>query len=486
MTLKIAVVMVFLSFATMFLSTYIVSSLVAWIVLIISSLLFLFVTLHELRVGRFHREELRRSKIAKTPLAIIIVPVVSSALVFLSEFNFLQDWYKPIMISSLTIIFFTNMFSLPLALASKKFEDELLKETTFPPISVIIPAYNEEVWIRSCIEAVLEADYPSKEVIVVDDGSVDRTYEFASLYRTKGVIVLRKPNGGKASALNYGIRFSSADIIVSVDADTIISREALKHIVAPFKNHNVVGVAGNIHVVNKVNWLTKNQALEYITQLNIIRRATSYLGVVQVMPGPLAAYRKTHFYTVGGYDKFTLTEDFDVTVKLQKTGGIIQAPSQAKAYTEAPKALKSFYRQRIRWYRGNLQVLLRHRDALINPRYGHLTNIIFPLLVIQQIAVPVLGVAAIPAAVMIALAGGLPYVIMLFLVFTLLQSFISLIALDLDDEDVRMALYAPFAVIGYKQLLDIIAFKAIIDVLILRRRGMWTRAEKFGLEQLRA
>jgi cellulose synthase/poly-beta-1,6-N-acetylglucosamine synthase-like glycosyltransferase len=187
----------------------------------------------------------------------------------------------------------------------------------------------------------------------------------------------------------------------------------LRNIVKPFMDPHVVGVAGNVKVVNQVNWLTKNQALEYLTQLNIIRRATSFFGAVQVMPGPLAAFRRQQAIQVGRYDRETLTEDFDITVKLQKAGGVIQAPSNAYAYTEAPSKLSSLYKQRLRWYRGNTQVLLRHKDALSNPRYGFLNYLIFPLLVTQQIVAPILGVLAIPAAVMTILAGGAAYVLFL-------------------------------------------------------------------------
>ncbi|MDJ0271520.1 MAG: glycosyltransferase family 2 protein, partial [Aigarchaeota archaeon] len=242
------------------------------------------------------------------------------------------------------------------------------------------------------------------------------------------------------------------------------------------------GVAGNVRVVNRENWLTKNQALEYVTQLNVARRATSFLGVVQVMPGPLAAFRRSMAATLGGYDRITLTEDFDLTVKLLKTGGVIQAPPGAFAFTEAPARLRDLYKQRLRWYRGNTQVLIRHSDAFRVRRYGRLSQLVFPLMVLQQIVIPVLGVASIPAAIFIILAGGLGYVLRLFAVFSVLQLCISLIALDIQDDDMRLGIYAPFAVVGYKHLLDIIALKAVFDILVLRRKPKWTRAEKKGLE----
>jgi cellulose synthase/poly-beta-1,6-N-acetylglucosamine synthase-like glycosyltransferase len=300
---------------------------------------------------------------------LVITPLASSLFILVEEFNVLGEWYKPIMLSSFSIVYLTNFMAVPLAVASKHREKQITASMPYiVPLTVIIPAYNEEKWIGHCIEAVLEADYPSKEVIVVDDGSTDNTYEVASRYASRGVTVLRKPNGGKASALNYGLLFATGEVVVCIDADSIIGRETLKNIVKPFMDPHVVGVAGNVKVVNQVNWLTKNQALEYLTQLNIIRRATSFFGAVQVMPGPLAAFRRQQAIQVGRYDRETLTEDFDITVKLQKAGGVIQAPSNAYAYTEAPSKLSSLYRQRLRWYRGNTQVLLRHKDVPLKPK----------------------------------------------------------------------------------------------------------------------
>ncbi|MCS6769986.1 MAG: glycosyltransferase family 2 protein [Candidatus Caldarchaeum sp.] len=472
-----------MAFATILLAAFIVSSLAAWLCFAAAAILCVAVLIDGLRKGPFYREEVRRSRYPVLSTLIFIVPIFSSLFIFVEESIQTVEWYRPVMLSSFTILFFINMLSLPLSVLTKHREESLeKKQPVILPVSVIIPAYNEEKWIGHCIEAVLESDYPSKEIIVVDDGSTDRTYEIALRYRDKGVTVLRKPNGGKASALNYGMLFASGSIIVSIDADTIINRHALTYLVKSFEDPNVVGVAGNVRVVNRVNWLTKNQALEYVTQINIVRRATSFFGVVQVMPGPLAAFRKSYADAVGKYDKATITEDFDITVKLLKTGGVIQSHSKAIAYTEAPLNISSLYKQRLRWYRGNTQVLLRHRDALRNPKYGFLNLLVFPLLVIQQIIAPTLGVIAIPAAAIVILNGGLAYVLLLWAVFILLQSFLSLMALDIEGDDVRQVLYAPFAVLGYKQLLDIIAFKSVIDVLVLRRRPKWTSAQKVGLK----
>ena len=152
--------------------------------------------------------------------------------------------------------------------------------TTFPKISVIIPAYNEEKVVANTIEGLLETKYPNKEIIFVDDGSTDSTLAIASRYKEK-IRVLHKENGGKSTALNYGIVYAKGDIVVIVDADTIIGRNSLKEIVKGFEiDEHVAAVAGNIKVRNRMNIITKCQALEYITGIQIVRRAFDIFGSI--------------------------------------------------------------------------------------------------------------------------------------------------------------------------------------------------------------
>jgi cellulose synthase/poly-beta-1,6-N-acetylglucosamine synthase-like glycosyltransferase len=462
---------------------FIVSSLSVWLVFTASSILCITVLFYGLKKGKFYREELRRSRYAFVSYALVITPLASSLFILVDGFYTFGDWYKPIMLADFTAIFLIHMLLVPLAVADKYHEKRSLDTKPYvPSITIIIPAYNEEKWIAHCIEAVLEANYPSKEVIVVDDGSTDNTYEIASRYASRGVTVLRKPNGGKASAINYGLLFATGEVVVCIDADSIIGRETLKNIVKPFMDTRVLGVAGNVKVVNPLGWLTKCQALEYIGSINIMRRATSFFGAVNVMPGALTAFRRSQVTLIGRYDKETVAEDFDITVKLQKVGGIVQAPTNAFVYTEAPSKLSSFYLQRLRWNRGGLQVLLRHRDVLSNPRYGFLNYLVYPFVVMHLIVLPVLGVLSIPAMFLTILSGGAAYVLFLTIVFSLLSAFLFLTALAIDEEDVRLAVYSPFFAVGYKNVLDIIGIIAIFDILILRRRPRWTRAEKVGLE----
>jgi len=480
---RYTLVLALLSLATLSLIPLLVGRLTVWVSYAVGIVLALSLTISYLRRKQFFREETRRGRVPIASIGLVVIPALTGLVTLIEGFNFFQEWYKPILLSSFTITFFVNLFSVPMALKNRAWEEHVEKmEPYITGVSVIVPAYNEEKWIGKTIEALLETDYPNLEIIVVDDGSTDRTYEIASQYKRRGVIVLHKENGGKASAINYGLLYARGDVIFTVDADSLVSKNAIPLMTSYFRDRRVVGVAGNVRVVNRVNWLTGNQALEYVTQINLLRRATASLGVVQVMPGPLSAFRREVLTGLGKYDRDTVTEDFDTTVKLLKTGGIVQAHTKAVAYTEAPTNLGDLYRQRIRWYRGNVQVFLKHRDAFTNPRYGFLNNVIYPLLFIQEFVIPTLGILAVPVALYVIATGGLYYIINLTITFIILQAFLSLLALDIEDEDVRLVKYAPFAVYGYKTLLDAFMVKAAIDVILLRRKVRWTRAEKVGYE----
>jgi cellulose synthase/poly-beta-1,6-N-acetylglucosamine synthase-like glycosyltransferase len=238
---------------------------------------------------------------------------------------------------------------------------------SYPKVNILVPAYNEESCIADTLESLVEACYPNKEIIVVDDGSTDRTVKIAMQYASEGVKVFSKENGGKFSALNYGLALSDGDLIIIVDADSIIERRAIKELVKKFENPDVVAVCGNIKVLNRNNFLTKCQALEYIFSINIMKRALDTFGSITVVPGALGAFRKGTLTAGGSYDKDTLTEDFDTTLKVLKSGKVVQASSHASAYTEAPETMRDLYKQRMRWYRGNYQTISKHRDAFTNP-----------------------------------------------------------------------------------------------------------------------
>ena len=412
-----------------------------------------------------------------------VLPLLFGFLALYEGIKELQAFSIAIIASGLTLTFLYNFFAVPLAIYHKfrELKDIAKPIPLYPSVSIIVPAYNEEKVIARTIDALIEADYPNKEIIIVDDGSTDRTLSIALGYKKYGVKVYHKENSGKWSAINYGLKFARGEIIVVIDADSIVGRDALKELVKGFSDPNVVAVCGNVKVLNRVNWITKCQALEYITGINIFRRALDMVGAVPVVPGALGAFKKKALETVGLYDRDTIVEDFDITIKLLKSGNIVLASSYACVYTEAPQTLKDLYRQRMRWYRGNFQVLIKHLDSLLNPRYGVLHRLTMPYVLSSMVFLPLAGIVIWVSAIYSILIGAWLPVLKLFMIFVILQALLSFLAIDIDEEDLSLVAYSPFFVIGFKHIIDFLLLKAFFDVVILRRHVVWTRARRIGL-----
>ena len=224
-------------------------------------------------------------------------------------------------------------------------------------MSIIVPAYNEEVNAVSSLENLLRTDYPNFEIIFVDDGSKDGTFkkvQYAFEGNTK-VRVYTKTNGGKASALNFGIQQSEAEYVICIDADTKLLPDAASKLMMHFGDvqyHNgkkVGAVAGNVKVGNTVNLLTRWQSIEYISSQNFDRKAFAYVNAITVVPGAIGAFRKKAIEEAGGFATDTLAEDCDLTIRMLRCNYIIENENNAIAMTEAPETVKMFIKQRFRW-----------------------------------------------------------------------------------------------------------------------------------------
>jgi glycosyltransferase involved in cell wall biosynthesis len=413
-------------------------------------------------------------------LFLLASPFVIGTLIAYEGYTLLESPTRIILLWAMTISFWSTMLFVPMAVLSKYKEDIQPDVKSYPKISVIIPAYNEEKVIANTIEGLLETKYPKKEIIFVDDGSKDKTLEIASQYKDK-IKILHKENGGKATAINYGVLYSTGEIIVIVDADTIIGRHSLKEIVKGFElNEHVAAVAGNIKVRNRTNWITRCQALEYITGIQIVRRAFDVFGSITIVPGALGAFKKSYLKEAGAYGKETIVEDFDQTIKLLKAGLITQGSTKATAYTEAPNTIRDFVAQRKRWYRGNIQVLKRHSDALTNPRFGYLQKLSLPYLFLGMIVTPIIGFTATANAILGIILGDGWYVLQVSLIFIVVHYLMTSLALRIDGEDQKLLIHAGFLVFGYKQIVDFLLLKAIIEQL-RKKKATWTSAERIGV-----
>ena len=241
--------------------------------------------------------------------------------------------------------------------------------TTFPKISIIVPAFNEAKTIKNCIKSLQNLDYPNFEIIVIDDGSTDNTLEIASKYDYAKVF--SQENQGKPIALNNGISHSSGEIILTVDADTELDSKALKTIARRFAANNKLGaVSGNVKVKREPTILNTIQSAEYATGINLVRKGQSVLGTVMIVPGPVAALKKEVIEEVGFFSDDTFAEDFDITVKILKKGYEIEYEEASLAYTDTPKNIEDLIKQRRRWYRGMIQVLDKYKSMYFNRKYG--------------------------------------------------------------------------------------------------------------------
>jgi poly-beta-1,6 N-acetyl-D-glucosamine synthase len=413
-------------------------------------------------------------------LFLLVAPTTLGIIVGYDTYTIEQSVVTAILLWGLTLTFWSTLLFVPLSLYSKYRESFLQDLNTYPRISVIVPSYNEEKVIERTIQGLIATNYPNKEIIVVNDGSNDKTAEIIDRYKRQ-VKILHKTNSGKASAINFGLAYSTGEIIVVLDADTIIGPDSLVHLVRGFSfDKDVAAVAGNIKVRNRKNWLTWCQALEYVTGIQIARRALDVFGAINVIPGALGAFKKEILEEIGSYHKDTLVEDFDVTLKILKSKLVIAGSTKATAFTEAPETLTSFVRQRRRWYGGNLQVFVRHSDALINPRFGLLQRLVFPFMVFSSVVMPFVGLITIGVAILAAISQNGLFVAEIFAIFCLLQCLQAALAIRLDNEDPKLILYAIFLVVGFKQLLDILQTRAVFERL-LNRKAVWTRADRVGI-----
>ena len=260
-------------------------------------------------------------------------------------------------------------------------------------MTVLIPAYNEEAVIVDTVEAALASDYPRLEVLVVDDGSADRTAELVreNFGRDPRVRLLQQPNRGKPSALNHGLAEATGQVIVSIDADTIVDPEAMPRLVRHFADPKVGAVAGNVKVANRNRWLTRWQALEYITSQNLEKRAFDLLNCIPVVPGAVGAWRADVLRESGGFSGDTVAEDTDLTLTIRRNGWKILYDEDAIGRTEVPETVDTLIRQRFRWTFGTLQAVWKHRDTAGNPKYGTLGWVAIPNIFLFQIILPLVS-----------------------------------------------------------------------------------------------
>jgi len=259
------------------------------------------------------------------------------------------------------------------------------------PVSVVVPAFNEAATIVSTVRSLVASEHPV-EVVVVDDGSTDGTADAVEALRLPGVQVVRKPNGGKPSALNVGIAAARHDLVVLMDGDTVFEPATVGHLVGPFADPRVGAVAGNARVADRRSIVARWQHIEYVIGFNIDRRVQDAWGVVTTVPGAIGAYRREALVDVGGVSDDTLAEDTDLTIALGRAGWRVVYEPAARAWTDAPSSFAQLWRQRYRWSYGIMQSLWKHRHAVVERgRSGHVGRVGLLLTGLFQVLLPLLA-----------------------------------------------------------------------------------------------
>jgi peptidoglycan-N-acetylglucosamine deacetylase len=254
-------------------------------------------------------------------------------------------------------------------------------------VTVLIPAFNEARVIVASVQRILASTHQKLDVIVIDDGSTDGTAEAVrgAFADEPSVKLIRVRNGGKARAINFGLQRATGDIVVVLDADTQFEPKTISRLVRWFADPKIGAVAGNAKVGNRINMLTRWQALEYITAQNLERRALATLGCITVVPGAVGAWRRECIVKLGGFPADTLAEDQDLTIQIQREGRKVVFDASAIAWTEAPDTIAGLAKQRFRWAFGTLQCIWKHRRMSLNPRYGALGLVALPQVWLFQI-----------------------------------------------------------------------------------------------------
>jgi cellulose synthase/poly-beta-1,6-N-acetylglucosamine synthase-like glycosyltransferase/peptidoglycan/xylan/chitin deacetylase (PgdA/CDA1 family) len=339
------------------------------------------------------------------------------------------------------------------------------EETFEPPVSIVVPAFNEAVGIEKAIRSLDASEYPEFEVIVVDDGSTDGTAELIEALGLPRVQVRRQPNGGKPAALNHGIAAAQHDVIVMVDADTIFEPHTLRRLVQPLRRDDVGAVSGNTKVGNRRRLLGRWQHIEYVMGFNLDRRLYDTLQCMPTIPGAIGGFRRSALEQVGGVSAATLAEDTDLTLALGRAGWHVVYVEDACAWTEAPSSLRALWRQRFRWSYGTLQAVWKHRAALWRRGEGRIGRRGLPYLVLFQIALPVLA----PLIDLFSIYGlifldGLA-ILSFWLVFTALQLALGWYAFRLDRESPRALWSMPLQQFVYRQVMYVVVIESILSAI---------------------
>jgi len=447
------------------------------------------------------------------------------------------DWLLvAIHASDLAILWYmlavNSFFALLLVLAAPQLfahwrfgsEDVLARSLTssaVPRVSILVPAYNEAVSIVDSLRSLLTLQYPYYEVVLVNDGSSDdtmarlkaaydlyevppavmrrlRTARVRAYYRSRTwskLMVVDKVNGGKADSLNVALDAARFPYVLACDADTLIEPDALLRLARPFLfDQKIAAVGGTIRVVNSCRvengrvvdarvdsrWLAGIQTVEYLRAFLFGRLGWNLLGGNLIISGAFGLFRRDYLTEILGYATSTVTEDFELIVRLQRhlreraiAGKVVFIPDPV-AWTEVPTSLTVLGRQRERWHRGLIATMVSHRRLIFNPAYGATGLIAMPYFLIAELLAPVVEAAGLVITVLCALTGLLApsYALAFFAAAYLFGTLLSLAAILMEEvsfkryrrpaDTLRLIWFAFIEPFGYRQVTVWFRLKAFV------------------------
>lgn len=359
--------------------------------------------------------------------------------------------------------------------------------TDAPLVSILVPVYNEGKVIKSVVNSLLSLDYPNYEVILIDDGSTDDTMAVLNSMvdlmpnrKNPRLLILTKPNGGKARALNYGLDYAQGEFVVCVDGDSLVSPETLKKGLRHFVDWRVGAVAGNVKAVNRNKFVSLLQSLEYVEGLNMSRRAQGLFGLVNIVPGPIGFFRRSTLEEVGRYSADTFAEDCDLTLKILRQGYQVRYEPEARAFTEVPENWLDLVKQRYRWTRGIIQSIRKHKDILFNPKINLGDTLIFWQMIYEAIIWPAMNIFAHLFFIIVALIFGFsPLIAFWWLQLLALDMMAALFCVASEAEQAKLVPYAVLYRMVFIVVIDIIKVFATIEEFL--SLGMsWDKLERNG------
>jgi cellulose synthase/poly-beta-1,6-N-acetylglucosamine synthase-like glycosyltransferase len=364
-----------------------------------------------------------------------------------------------------------------------------------PLVSVIIPAWNEEIGLLETVKTLLENTYRPLEIVVVNDGSTDssdtqmRAFVYKYELQTSGatnmpyLIYYYQPNGGKGRALNTGINLSHGQIIISIDADCVVHRDAITAFVTCFRDPKVMAAVGNVKIGNTKSFIGAIQHLEYLFSF-YFKKADSVMNTIYIIGGAAGAFRREVFERLGGYSTHNITEDIELSVRIQEAGWKIVYVPDAVIYTEGASDLRGLMKQRLRWKRGRFETFREHRSLFFSCKPEHnklLTWVILPLaffgdveLAFEPFFILVLYLFSFITQDFSAFISGVIVVSLIFFI----QMF--------DDKNTRQIRYLLLAPIGWLlfYLTTFIEFNALLQSIwgMIRKRELkWQKWQRSGV-----